>query len=64
MNFMNKKEETLEKLSSMSLKEEVTEVNMNQNKKMKQLLCYICCAEYGTTSLAIHQRVCGKQHKW
>ena len=29
-----------------------------------QLLCYICCAEYGPSSLPIHQKTCLKKHGW
>ena len=29
-----------------------------------QLLCFICCAEYGPSSLAIHQKTCLKKHGW
>jgi hypothetical protein len=29
-----------------------------------QLLCYICCAEYGPSSLEIHQKTCRKKHGW
>ena len=29
-----------------------------------QVLCYICCAEFGTTSLVIHQKTCLKKHAW
>ena len=34
------------------------------NLVVVQVLCYICCAEFGTTSLAIHQKTCLKKHSW
>ena len=34
------------------------------NLVVEQVLCYICCAEFGTTSLAIHQKTCLKKHAW
>mmetsp|Transcript_10991 Transcript_10991/g.17944 ORF Transcript_10991/g.17944 Transcript_10991/m.17944 type:complete len:398 (-) Transcript_10991:2464-3657(-) len=34
------------------------------DKKMRQVLCHICCAELGTTSLPIHQITCLKKHTW
>ena len=30
----------------------------------KQVLCYLCCAEFGTASLPIHQKTCLKKHAW
>jgi hypothetical protein len=37
---------------------------VDRTRKMRQVLCYICCAEFGTTSLKIHQKTCLKKHKW
>lgn len=30
----------------------------------KQVLCYVCCAEFGTNSLPIHLKTCLKKHDW
>ena len=37
---------------------------VDRTRKVRQVLCYICCAEFGTTSLKIHQKTCLKKHKW
>jgi len=29
-----------------------------------QVLCYVCCSEFGTSSLSIHQKTCLKKHQW
>ena len=28
------------------------------------LVCYLCCAEFGTSSLKIHEKSCRKKHAW
>jgi hypothetical protein len=30
----------------------------------QQVVCYICCSEFGTSSLPIHQKTCLKKHAW
>ena len=30
----------------------------------RQVLCYVCCAEFGTNSLPIHLKTCLKKHEW
>lgn len=30
----------------------------------RQVLCYVCCAEFGTSSLPIHLKTCLKKHDW
>jgi hypothetical protein len=30
----------------------------------RQALCYVCCAEFGVNSLAIHMKTCLKKHDW
>jgi hypothetical protein len=37
---------------------------VDRKRGVRQLLCYICCAEFGTNSLHIHQKTCLKKHKW
>lgn len=37
---------------------------VDRKRGPKQVLCYICCAEFGTNSLAIHQKTCIKKHTW
>lgn len=29
-----------------------------------QVLCHMCGYEYGTSSLAMHQKTCAKKHQW
>ncbi len=37
---------------------------IDRHRAPHQVLCYICCAEYGTSSLGIHQKTCIKKHSW
>lgn len=37
---------------------------VDRRRAVRQVLCYICCAEFGASSLAIHQKTCIKKHKW
>jgi hypothetical protein len=37
---------------------------VDRRRAVRQVLCYICCAEFGSSSLAIHQKTCIKKHKW
>lgn len=37
---------------------------VDRKRGVRQLLCYICCAEFGTNSLQIHQKTCLKKHMW
>lgn len=37
---------------------------VDRRRAIRQVLCYICCAEFGASSLAIHQKTCIKKHKW
>lgn len=37
---------------------------VDRQRAVRQLLCYVCCAEFGTNSLQIHQKTCLKKHKW
>jgi hypothetical protein len=37
---------------------------VDRNVAPKQVLCYVCCAEFGTNSLPIHQKTCIKKHEW
>lgn len=32
--------------------------------KLRPVLCYICCAEFGLTSMRMHQETCLKEHMW
>lgn len=36
----------------------------HEDRKVRQVMCHICCAEFGTTSLKIHQDTCQKRHEW
>lgn len=51
-----KKQETLSKYIEQYLKSRSTVVN--RNNAPSQVLCYLCCAEFGTASLLIHQKTC------
>ena len=35
-----------------------------EKRRMRRVLCHVCCAECGTTSLQIHEKTCLKKHKW
>lgn len=37
---------------------------VNHKHSPHQVLCYLCCAEFGTNSLHIHQKTCIKKHGW
>ena len=37
---------------------------VDRRRALRQVLCYICCAEFGTSSLAIHHKTCLKKHAW
>ena len=37
---------------------------INRKVAPRQVLCYLCCAEFGTSSLPIHQKTCLKKHAW
>ena len=37
---------------------------VDRKRAVKQVLCHMCCAEFGTSSLGIHQKTCSKKHSW
>lgn len=37
---------------------------VDRRRALRQVVCYICCAEFGTNSLTIHHRTCLKKHNW
>jgi hypothetical protein len=37
---------------------------VDRRRAIRQVLCYICCAEFGTNSLSIHHKTCLKKHAW
>ena len=37
---------------------------VDRRRALRQVLCYICCAEFGTNSLTIHHKTCLKKHAW
>lgn len=37
---------------------------VDRQRAVRQVLCYICCAEFGTNSLKIHHKTCIKKHAW
>lgn len=37
---------------------------VDRRRALRQVLCYICCAEFGTSSLSIHHKTCLKKHAW
>lgn len=37
---------------------------VDRRRALRQVLCYVCCAEFGTASLAIHIKTCLKKHAW
>lgn len=37
---------------------------VDRRRALRQVVCYICCAEFGTNSLTIHHRTCLKKHAW
>lgn len=37
---------------------------VDRRRALRQVLCYVCCAEFGTNSLSIHHKTCLKKHAW
>lgn len=37
---------------------------VDRTRRMRQVLCYMCCSEFGCSSLKIHQKTCLKKHTW
>jgi len=37
---------------------------VDRHRALRQVLCYICCSEFGTKSLQIHYKTCIKKHTW
>lgn len=37
---------------------------VNRKRTIRQLLCFVCCGEFGTTSLTIHIKTCLKKYMW
>lgn len=37
---------------------------VDRRRALRQVLCYVCCAEFGTNSLTIHHKTCLKKHAW
>ena len=37
---------------------------VDRQRALRQVLCYICCAEFGTNSISIHHKSCLKKHAW
>ena len=37
---------------------------VDRQRLIRQVLCYVCCGEFGTTSLNIHVKTCLKKHTW
>lgn len=37
---------------------------VDRHRALRQVLCYVCCAEFGTKSLKIHYKTCIKKHAW
>ena len=37
---------------------------VDRHRALRQVLCYLCCAEFGSNSLLIHQKTCIKKHTW